>query len=65
MATTVRPSRTERVGAPVERHNGHRTHPAPSGWLAGLRIATGFVFLWAFFDKLVGLGYSTPSDLNP
>lgn len=27
--------------------------------LAALRIATGFVFLWAFLDKLVGLGYST------
>jgi thiosulfate dehydrogenase [quinone] large subunit len=29
--------------------------------LAVLRIATGFVFLWAFFDKLLGLHYSTPS----
>jgi len=61
MATTiVRPSRTERVGTHLEGHNGHGTAPAPSGWLAGLRIATGFVFLWAFFDKLLGLGYSTP-----
>ncbi|WP_307849010.1 DoxX family membrane protein [Micromonospora sp. U56] len=30
--------------------------------LAVLRIATGAVFLWAFLDKLVGLGYSTPSE---
>ena len=29
--------------------------------LAGLRIATGFIFLWAFLDKLFGLGYSTAS----
>lgn len=29
--------------------------------LAGLRIATGFVFLWAFLDKLFGLHYSTTS----
>ncbi|WP_433088297.1 hypothetical protein ACQP1P_20230 [Dactylosporangium sp. CA-052675] len=29
--------------------------------LAVLRYATGFVFLWAFADKLLGLGYSTPS----
>ena len=29
--------------------------------LAVLRIATGFVFLWAFVDKLFGLGYATPS----
>lgn len=28
--------------------------------LAVLRIATGFVFLWAFLDKLFGLHYSTP-----
>jgi thiosulfate dehydrogenase [quinone] large subunit len=29
--------------------------------LAVLRIATGFVFLWAFLDKLFGLHYSTTS----
>src|ERR1700733_14353838 len=29
--------------------------------LAVLRIATGFVFVWAFLDKTFGLGYSTPS----
>jgi thiosulfate dehydrogenase [quinone] large subunit len=29
--------------------------------LALLRIATGFVFLWAFLDKTFGFGYSTPS----
>lgn len=29
--------------------------------LAGLRIATGFIFLWAFLDKTFGLGFSTPS----
>ena len=27
--------------------------------LAVLRIATGFVFLWAFLDKTFGLGYAT------
>ena len=26
-----------------------------------LRISTGFVFLWAFFDKTFGWGYATPS----
>ena len=29
---------------------------------AVLRIAVGFVFLWAFLDKTFGLGYSTASD---
>lgn len=28
-------------------------------WLAVLRVGTGLVFLWAFVDKLFGLGYST------
>lgn len=27
--------------------------------LAVLRLATGFIFLWAFFDKTFGLGFST------
>jgi thiosulfate dehydrogenase (quinone) large subunit len=29
--------------------------------MAGLRIVVGWVFLWAFLDKLFGLGYATPS----
>jgi thiosulfate dehydrogenase [quinone] large subunit len=29
--------------------------------LAALRVATGFVFLWAFLDKLFGWGYATPA----
>ena len=30
--------------------------------LAILRLATGFIFLWAFFDKTFGLGFSTPVE---
>ena len=30
--------------------------------LAVLRIAFGLTFLWAFFDKLLGLGFSTPGE---
>ena len=30
--------------------------------LAVLRIATGFVFLWAFFDKTFGWGFATPAE---
>ncbi|HEY7925887.1 MAG TPA: hypothetical protein VIG86_00530 [Candidatus Dormibacteraeota bacterium] len=29
--------------------------------LLGLRVAIGFEFLWAFFDKTFGLGYATSS----
>ena len=30
--------------------------------LAVLRLATGFIFLWAFVDKTFGLGFSTPTE---
>ncbi|WP_231954805.1 DoxX family protein [Actinoplanes derwentensis] len=30
--------------------------------LAVLRISLGFVFLWAFFDKLFGWNYATPAE---
>ena len=29
--------------------------------LAGLRLAIGWIFLWAFLDKLFGLGHETPA----
>lgn len=37
----------------------HRYGPAA---LAALRVLIGLTFLWAFFDKLFGLGYATPSE---
>jgi thiosulfate dehydrogenase [quinone] large subunit len=40
--------------SPQERHFA-------SYVFAGLRVVLGFTFLWAFFDKLFGLGYATPS----
>jgi thiosulfate dehydrogenase [quinone] large subunit len=33
--------------------------------LAVLRIAFGLTFLWAFFDKLLALGFSTGRSVNP
>lgn len=30
--------------------------------LAALRLATGAVFLWAFLDKAIGLGYATATE---
>jgi len=34
-----------------------------SGKILGiLRISFGLIFLWAFFDKLFGLGFATASD---
>jgi len=29
---------------------------------AGLRIALGWIFLWAFIDKTFGLGFATPAE---
>jgi thiosulfate dehydrogenase [quinone] large subunit len=40
------------------------TDTAASRALATLRIAFGLTFLWAFFDKLLALGYSTGYDQN-
>jgi thiosulfate dehydrogenase [quinone] large subunit len=37
------------------------SHGLAARSLAVLRIATGFIFLWAFLDKLIGLGYATTS----
>jgi thiosulfate dehydrogenase [quinone] large subunit len=37
-----------------------RSHSARIG-LAVLRLASGFIFLWAFLDKTFGFGYSTPT----
>jgi thiosulfate dehydrogenase [quinone] large subunit len=37
------------------------TSPAVRYVLAGLRLALGWIFLWAFLDKAFGLGRSTPS----
>lgn len=61
--TIPRPTPMRQASPTAGRDNGHPARPAaPSGWLAGLRIATGFIFLWAFLDKLFGLGYSTPAE---
>ena len=39
------------------------TTPAAAGAVtAVLRIATGFIFLWAFLDKTFGWGYATPGE---
>ena len=44
----------------VEAPGSMLTTTAARG-LAALRIALGFVFLWAFADKLFGFGYATPA----
>ncbi len=41
--------------------NGSKRDLSVYFWL-GLRLTLGFIFLWAFFDKLVGLGFETVPD---
>lgn len=38
------------------------TRPVVRKILAVVRISIGFTFLWAFVDKLFGLGFATPSE---
>jgi thiosulfate dehydrogenase (quinone) large subunit len=59
--TTDRPA-TVTTGHPeIAEIPGAMITVAAAKALAVLRIATGFVFLWAFLDKTFGLHYSTPS----
>ncbi|BCJ46173.1 membrane protein [Actinoplanes ianthinogenes] len=54
--TTIAAHRLEQVEAP-----GSMLTKSAAKALAVLRVATGFVFLWAFLDKTFGFGYATPS----
>ena len=40
---------------------GHKSRVAPVVW-AVTRLGLGFIFLWAFVDKLFGLGFATPTE---
>jgi len=48
-------------GVEVRRNNLTAENVARYSWAIS-RLAIGFVFLWAFFDKLLALGYSTGVD---
>jgi thiosulfate dehydrogenase [quinone] large subunit len=55
VANTVRPEATA-----TTTPGPKATTPAVRYAFAGLRIALGWIFLWAFIDKLFGLGFATP-----
>lgn len=61
---TAGPVRSD-VRDPVRRSS---IEPSPraatAAWylLAGIRVALGWIFLWAFLDKAFGLGFATPSE---
>ena len=54
-------SESHAEGRDVDQHS-IVTSGSGRRWLAVLRLATGFIFLWAFFDKTFGLGYATPPE---
>src|SRR4051794_6361546 len=73
MSTTHSPKNTATAQGttqvPAQRATGTDHEPVRSvaarKALAALRIAFGLTFLWAFFDKLLGLGFATGAVVNP
>lgn len=62
MAVHETPHRHARLHLPALRRTTAITATVTRAHVfAGLRLLTGFVFLWAFFDKTFGWGYATPS----
>jgi len=64
MSTVQGPKETVKGGhaeATVIEDTTH-VHPAARYVWGCLRLVVGFTFLWAFFDKLLALGYSTGVD---
>jgi thiosulfate dehydrogenase (quinone) large subunit len=61
MSTVLR-TRTATAPAPLASEKSLVTPLAGRRSLAVLRLATGFIFLWAFLDKTFGLGFSTASS---
>ena len=48
--------------APERAPEGHASRSAAHTAMGVLRLIIGWTFLWAFFDKLLALGYSTGKD---
>lgn len=55
-------TRGHESAAEVETVEGAPTNVAAAYAVTALRLLTGFIFLWAFVDKLFGLGYATQSE---
>jgi thiosulfate dehydrogenase [quinone] large subunit len=60
----TRNTATERADrAALRPYAPGRAGPRAASYVwAALRIVVGWIFLWAFLDKLFGLGYATPSE---
>jgi thiosulfate dehydrogenase [quinone] large subunit len=62
MATQTKTSNTVTDQPGTSWYRGFTQATTARYWAAIARIAMGFVFLWAFLDKLFGLTYATPSE---
>ena len=62
-------ARDHDTAIPTHRSVGAARRPSPNAserpivryLLAGIRLALGWIFLWAFLDKCFGLGHDTPT----
>lgn len=63
--TVTQYSAADGTAAAVETREGSRRGAAIARytWFAA-RVGLGWIFLWAFLDKLFGFGYSTPADMG-
>ncbi|MGH8875878.1 MAG: hypothetical protein ACRD0P_00795 [Stackebrandtia sp.] len=50
------------VAPKTDGHQDFRLTTFARVWLAVARVCLGWIFLWAFLDKLIGLGHGTPSQ---
>ncbi len=65
MSTLHRSRHSDRTAAVTDHAESQLVTSGPVRHaLAVLRVAFGLTFLWAFFDKLVGLGFSTGAVTN-
>jgi thiosulfate dehydrogenase (quinone) large subunit len=63
MTTTTRKNATVDPTSLNVVHPERHVLPTAAGYALGvMRIAFGFYFLWAFVDKLFGLGFATPAE---
>jgi thiosulfate dehydrogenase (quinone) large subunit len=58
--TTLTERAANRIAVPASPAGETTQQKAARYTWAGLRLATGWIFLWAFVDKVFGFGFATP-----
>ncbi|HEU5470880.1 MAG TPA: hypothetical protein VFV67_09530, partial [Actinophytocola sp.] len=65
MSIKETPTTAKRVPVPTVADTGTppaTISPTAAKLLALTRVGLGFIFAWAFLDKMFGLGYATPEQ---